>query len=166
VFDREEDDMFSDAELRETVYGEDIISILSYMFLGNTSRILEPVDLEQIEGELILSSMDLSDLDGLQFCTGVTNLDLSDNNIDNIYEVGSLYQLEELDLSHNNITDLEPLVGLDNLETLYIDNNRIEDISVLAKLDGLKFVSMTGNPVKSMDDIYRLKENDVIVVYY
>jgi hypothetical protein len=166
AFDRSDEDMFFDSAVYDSVTGDDIISILSFMFLGNSSKILEPVDLGQIEGELVLGSMGLSDLEGIQYCKRITFLDLSGNSIDNIYEIGELDQLEELDLSDNLITDLEPLRGLHNLETLYIDNNQIEDISVLTELENLKFVSLTGNPVTGLEQIYALNQNDVVAVYY
>ncbi|MBN2533673.1 MAG: leucine-rich repeat domain-containing protein [Spirochaetales bacterium] len=168
VFENENDeaDLFSDSVLHESEIENNIITILSVMFLGNSSKFLESVDLSQIKGELILSYSDLSDLEGLQYCTGITSLDLSNNKIENIYEINSLDQLEELDLSNNYIDDIDPLAGLNNLETLYLDHNQIEDITVLTKLDELKFVSLVGNPITSMDNIYRLQENDVIVIYY
>ena len=144
----------------------DVISVLSQMFLGNSGKYLEPVDLEQIEGELILSDISLRNLEGIQFCTGVTNLDLSHNSIENIYELGSLKHLEELDLSSNEISDIDMLENLVSLEILYLDFNRIEDLSVLLKLEELKFVSVSNNPVKNTDVVSKLKDKGIIVIDY
>ena len=168
IFDKEEDEsyVFNDVELNESEIDQSIISIISEMFLGNSGRYLESIDLSQIDGELILSDSNISNLDGLQYCIGVTNLDLSHNKIENIYEINSLERLEELDLSNNDIVNIDQLIGLDNLETLYLDSNQIDDIEILLKLKELKFVSILDNPLKNMDVLHKLQENGVIVIYY
>lgn len=168
IFDKEEDEsyVFNDVELNESEIDQSIISIISEMFLGNSGKYLESIDLSQIDGELILSNSNISNLDGLQYCIGVTNLDLSHNKIENIYEINSLERLQELDLSNNDIDNIDQLIGLGNLETLYLDSNQIDDIAVLLNLKELKFVSIIDNPLKNMDVLHKLQENGVIVIYY
>ncbi len=168
VFEEAEYESFnySDIELKEVEFNQDLISIISEIFLGNSNHRLEPVDLEQIDGELVLSELNLSDLDGLQYCINITNLNLSKNKIENIYEIKDLTFIEELDLSNNFINNIDPLFDLNYLETLYLDYNQIEDISPLLKIRSLQFVSIIGNPITSMDSIRKLQENDVIVVYF
>ncbi len=162
--------VYEEDEYRTWIFneGEDaeygIAEIISQIYLGNSGKTFEPVDLSQIEGELILSSLNIKDLDGLQFCTSVTNLDLSHNSIENIFEINKLTQLEELDLSSNEIYDIDMLSGLDNLEILYLDFNQIEDFSVLLELKELKFVSLTNNLIENQETIYKLKDNGVVVI--
>ena len=140
IFEEEEDELyvFNDVELNESEVDQSIVSIISQMFLGNSGKYLESIDLSQIDGELILSDSNISNLDGLQYCIGVTNLDLSHNKIENIYEINSLEQLEELDLSNNDIVNIDQLIGLDNLDTIYLDSNQIDDIEILLKIKQLK----------------------------
>lgn len=161
-----ESHLYSEDDFNEAESEDDIISIISRLFLGNSIRLLEPIDLGQIDGELVLSERKITDLSGLQYCTNVRTLDLSDNEIDHIFELKELYQLEELDLSNNEIVDIEALSELHNLENLYLDNNQIEDISTLLNMEKLKLLNIAGNPLTSMKDIKKLIDNEVIVIYY
>ncbi|MBN2736034.1 MAG: leucine-rich repeat domain-containing protein [Spirochaetales bacterium] len=165
-FEQDNYDFFTEEELDEDDFDEDLISIITSIFLGNRNHRLEPVDLAQIDRELILSELNISDLDGLQYCTNVRSLDLSYNSIENIYEIGHLHQLEDLDLSHNAIEEIEDLIKLESLENLYLDDNQIEDISPLLKLPNLKFVSLVGNPLTSMAAIKELQDQGIVVLYY
>ena len=108
-----ESHLYSEGELNETEIEINIIIILSHMYLGNSSGYLEPEDLKQIVGDLSLNECNISDLEGLQYCSNITKLDLSNNRIENIFEIQSLEHLEELDLSYNQICDIDPLIGLD-----------------------------------------------------
>ncbi|MBN2444411.1 MAG: leucine-rich repeat domain-containing protein [Spirochaetales bacterium] len=156
------DDVISEADSEN-----DIISIITRIYLGNVSDIsLDSIDLAQIDSELILSHHDIDDLDGLEYCINLLHLDLSHNRIDNIYQLQFLENLESLDLSHNDIHDIDVLFKLSKLEILYLDENVLEDISVLTKLESLEFVSITGNPITSMDTISELQQKGVIVIYY
>jgi hypothetical protein len=153
--------------LAEAASPQDIYSIIRSLFLGNNlTAELSPIDLEQIDGELVLSNHDIEDLDGIQHCTHLRALDLSGNQIDNIYELRFLEDLEELDLSGNHIHSIDELAELHSLKVLYLDDNSIEDISPLLQLPSLEFVSVIGNPLSSMQPIYELQENGVVVVYF
>lgn len=144
-----------------------IIGILSSLYLGSNYRYaLEPVDLEQLHEGLELSSMEISDLEGLQYCINVSELDLSSNDIESIYEIGEMRSLEKLDLSNNAIDDIERIGGLTGLRVLHLDNNRIEDISPLLALDSLEFISLTRNPLRSTRDIQELSRRGVVVLYF
>ena len=160
--DYAEEDILAEADSPQSIY-----SIIRSLFLGNNLTVeLSPIDLEQIDGELVLSNNDIEGLDGIQHCTHLSALDLSGNQIDNIYELRFLEDLEELDLSGNNIHSIDELGGLHSLKVLYLDENSIEDISPLLQLPSLEFVSVIGNPLTSMQPISELQENGVVVVYF
>lgn len=153
--------------LSEAASPQDIYSIIRSLFMGNNlTAELSPIDLEQIDGELVLSNHDIEDLDGIQHCTHLRALDLSGNQIDNIYELRFLEDLEELDLSGNHIHSIDELAELHSLKVLYLDENNIEDISPLLQLPSLEFASVIGNPLSSMQPISELQENGVVVVYF
>ncbi len=153
--------------LGERTSPQNIYSIIRSLFLGNNlTAELSPLDLEQIDGELVLSNHDIEDLDGIQHCIHLNALDLSSNQIDNIYELQFLEDLEELDLSYNQINSIDELAELHRLKVLYLDGNSIEDISPLLQLPTLEFVSVIGNPLSNMQPISELQENGVVVVYF
>lgn len=75
----------------------------------------------------------VSSLEGLENCSNLTELDLSNNNIKNIAELTNLQNLVSLDLSRNQITRIDALSGLFFLRYLDLSgpDNDIRDFSAL-----------------------------------
>jgi hypothetical protein len=90
-------------------------------------------DLEKLH-ELNAEGIGVVDIRGLEYCTGLTTLNLRSNQIRSISPLAGLRNLTWLDLGDNVITNIEPLSGLYNLEylSLYGANNDIRDWSPLA----------------------------------
>ncbi|WP_455383604.1 leucine-rich repeat domain-containing protein [Salinispira pacifica] len=160
VFSEEEDEFYSEAEV-----DFDFLSAVKAEHLGNLDIEITAADLQYLEGELVLSGYELSDLDGLEKCVNLTVLDLSDNRIDNIYEVQFLRHLQELFLSNNHIVDIDVLRDLEDLEILDLSFNDIENASVLSDLPALRFVNLTGNPIGDRSPIEELERRSVVVLY-
>jgi Leucine-rich repeat (LRR) protein len=114
--------------------------------------------------EFELSSSDIIDLDGIQFCIHARSIDLSDNRIIDLSPLIGLKQLEELNLSDNRIEIIDDLNRLPNLKRLFLSNNNIEDISPLFEMDMLDYVELSGNRI-SLDQINKLIELGVKVDY-
>jgi Leucine-rich repeat (LRR) protein len=114
--------------------------------------------------EFELSSSDIIDLDGIQFCIHARTIDLSDNRITDLSPLIGLKQLEELNLSDNHIEIIDDLNRLPNLKRLYLSNNHIEDISPLFEMDMLDYVDLTGNRM-SQNQIDWLIEQGIKVDY-
>lgn len=155
-----------DASFSEIEVEPEFMRVLNEIYFGNLDIHLDPIDLNQLDGELVLSDYDLIDIDGIEHCVNLTTLNLSGNKLSNIYNLRYLDRLIELDLSNNEIQDIEPLSCMDELEMLYLENNEIDDIDTLLQLPCLKFVVISGNPLSSMDAIYKLQSNGVTVIYY
>jgi len=117
-------------------------------------------DLEEIE----MAEYEIELLDGIELCKYVKVLDLSGNNISDIYSLKDLGYLEELDLSYNQIGIIDVLVKLKNLRILDLSNNFVDDLSPLFDLNRLEYVNVIGNAVPP-DHISFLKENGVIVIH-
>lgn len=113
--------------------------------------------LEDIE-EFELSSSDIDDLDGVEFCVHALSMDLSDNMVSDLTPLFGLSLLEELNLSDNRIEDIDVLSNLVNLKQLTIANNNIKDISPLFNLSKLEYVNLEGNKVKKqqIDELVNL----------
>jgi hypothetical protein len=114
--------------------------------------------------EFELSSSDIIDLEGIQFCIHARTIDLSDNRIADLSLLSGLKQLEELNLSDNRIEMIDDLNRLSSLKRLFLSNNQIEDISPLFELGMLDYADLTGNRI-SPDQITKLKELGVKVDY-
>ncbi|MFC2108542.1 leucine-rich repeat domain-containing protein [Candidatus Bipolaricaulota bacterium] len=84
------------------------------------------------------SSKYISNLEGLQHCTDLVTLDLSDNYlIVDLTPLAPLTDLVTLNLEGNDISSVAPLAGLVNLTYLNVNTNDISDISALALLTNL-----------------------------
>lgn len=80
------------------------------------------------------SGLNVSNLEGLENCTNLTELDLSNNAVKNIGALTNLQNLVSLDLSNNQITRIDALSGLFFLRYLDLSgaDNDIRDFSALA----------------------------------
>lgn len=128
---------------------------------GNTEIEYPLFYLEEIE-ELELSSSDILDLDGVQYCINAKTIDLSDNRITDLTLFISLKNLEELNLSDNQIGYIDVLSNLEKLRCVRLSNNYIEDISPLFELGKLEYVELSGNKI-DIEQINRLTELGITV---
>ncbi len=77
-------------------------------------------ELKGLSGHVNLSNKGITSLEGIQYCTGVTSFDLSNNKINAIAEntLSKLTQLKGLNLRGNGIADIHSLKALTHLEKL------------------------------------------------
>ena len=84
-------------------------------------------DVKEIE-ELRVNNKNVSDLDGIQYLTGLQKLDLRFNNIQDINPISNLKKLQSLQLGYNKISDISSLENLINLTELNLETNKISTI--------------------------------------
>jgi len=155
VDDTEEPDEFREGTFMEALKRE---------LFGNLELYPSPQELETMEGELDLSDYEINDLSGAELCRSISSLNLAMNNIDNIFPLGGLVNLEFLDLSSNGLEDADELSGLANLKELDISFNEIEDLAFLEKMHRLTCVSVIGNPIKDRSVLDKLQKRGVLVI--
>ncbi|MCF8358453.1 MAG: leucine-rich repeat domain-containing protein [Prolixibacteraceae bacterium] len=118
--------------------------------------------LEDFE-EYEMAGSGLESLDGVEYCTHVKILDVSDNSISDIGNLWNLRNLEELYLSGNQIGYIDVLSNLTNLRIVDLSGNRVDDISPLFELENLEYVNLLGNPVPQVQ-IQLLGKKRVLVM--
>jgi len=138
----------------------DAIKIREY---GHTDLEFPSYYLEDFES-FELSSSNIDDLDGVQFCRHVRKLDLSNNLISDLSWLENLEYLEDLNLADNQVGFLDSLSYISTLKRLYLANNAIEDLSPIFDLPQLEYIDISGNPVP-MDQVKQLKDLGVAVDY-
>ncbi len=101
--------------------------------LGQPFGPLYESDLAKVR-EVQAASLNIVSLEGLQYCTSMTVLNLRGNQIHSITPLTTLTNLVRLDLGENSIGNIEPLAGMIHLEELIIygDANQIVDWQPLA----------------------------------
>ena len=102
------------------------------------------------------SNSNISDLNGLEFATGLISLNLSYNIISDITPISGLTNLTSLNLSYNIISDITPISGLTNLTSLRLHDNFFSDISPLSGLTRLELLSLYDITIRDRSFLSRL----------
>lgn len=93
---------------------------------------------EPIVKSLDLSNLELTNISGLEYLTGLEEINLSHNKISNIEPLAHLMNLMKIDLSYNEITDISLLPYYANNSVwpekdVNLSHNKIVDISCINK---------------------------------
>ena len=99
---------------------------------------------------------DITDLNGLEYCTNLESLHLSNNKISDISPISGLTNLKWLYLVDNQISDISPLSSLISLKVLDFIDNQIGDISPLSSLTSLKALSLINNRISDISPLSSL----------
>lgn len=106
------------------------------------SEQLTTEQLAALTGDINLSGLSISNMDGVQHLTGASSIDISLNLLTSVpREIESLTSLESLDISGNRLSRIPSNIGgMTGLKNLDIRANRLEEIpSALTKLSLTNF---------------------------
>lgn len=113
-------------------------------------------DLAGLTGDLYLSSS-IKSIVGLEYCTGITGIDLGFNNeLTDISPISNLTNLRTLKLYGVPVVDTSILSNLTGLTNLEIGSSQINDISFLSGLTNLKELKLADSQVTSLDILSNL----------
>jgi len=122
------------------------LSVLKRRVYGNLNVDFPMYLLEDLE-EIEMADYDLEDLDGISSCHYARAVDLSNNNLTDISELGELRQVERLYLANNQVGLIDALYNLSVLQVLDISFNDVDDISPLFELNYLSYLNVMGNRI-------------------
>ena len=98
--------------------------------------------------EANLSGQSITDISPILRLKNLEKLDLSSNEIENIYTFQYLNApLRELRIANNRISDCNALMYLESLERLDISDNRLFSVSQIKQIQTLRWLKITGNPL-------------------
>jgi hypothetical protein len=119
---------------------------------GESYGIVDLTGLEYATGlnQLFLSDNEIEDISPLSGLTKLTTLFLDLNYIEDISPLLELTELISLDLSNNSITDISPLRNMSKLITLSLGQNKIQDISILPDLSVLRTLDLSDNLIEDL----------------
>lgn len=109
---------------------------------------------------LNLPGCGVSDISAVMRLNSLRALDLSGNNVSNLYPLelaDCRYCLSFLDLRENAISDLTPLASLTKLETLDLSFNNASSVLPLLNMTTLRTLVLTGNPM-SLEDVQLVRD--------
>jgi hypothetical protein len=122
------------------------LTVLKRRIYGNLNVDFPMYLLEDLE-EIEMADYELEDLDGISACHYARAVDLSNNNLTDITELGELRQVERLYLSNNQIGLIDALYSLSVLQVLDISFNDVDDLSPLFELNYLSYLNVMGNRI-------------------
>lgn len=128
-------------------------SVASLESLGaNNAGIRDLSGAQNLTGltELLLAQNAIEDLSPLSGLTSIEYLDVRENRITDLGPVSTLTGMFALSAGNNQISDLSPLRGLSALEQIGVSHNRISDLAPLAGLDGLLRLEAYNNDITDL----------------
>ena len=136
------DEFFPDATLAQAV---------ATRFYRAASDTVTSLELAALTGRLISVGGGISDLEGVQYLTGLTEIWLSNNAIQQLDPLAGLTGLRELQLSGNLIRNVQPLETMTQLTILKLDNNQIQNIDSLANMTQMTQLWLQNNRIENID---------------
>ncbi|MCX0357231.1 DUF5011 domain-containing protein [Clostridium perfringens] len=100
--------------------------------------------------KLRLHNKNIENLDGIQYCENLSDLDISYNKITDISSLSSLTKLNNLNLESNSVIDINPLKNLKSLKRLNLRFNKVSDISSLSNLSLLENLDLSYNNIRDL----------------
>lgn len=92
----------------------------------------------------------IKNLEGLQYCVALQELDLEDNEIIDIGPLSGLKLLLSINLAGNKISSLEPLADMDRVQYLELSRNHVEDLNPLAKMTNMRSLYLSDNHIRRL----------------
>lgn len=132
--------------------------------IGKPSGLILSSDVKEIK-VLNASGKDISSIEGLQYFTGTTSLDLSGNKISDLGPLKALTHIDTLNLEENSICDISPLASLTQLKQLQLNLNNINSISALKTMSHLNLLGLAYNQITDIKDLQDLTDLSCLILY-
>ncbi len=101
-------------------------------------------------------SRKIRNLEGIEKCTSLIEVVLSDNEIEDLRPISKMTWLRSLSIDKNQIRDLTPLSSLVQLEDLWLFRNEISDLSPVKSISGLKALDVGANQIMDLEPVKEL----------
>ena len=111
---------------------------------------------------LVVPSVGVADLTGIQAATALKRLVLNGNSVTDFGPLRHLADLTRLELADNGITDVVGLADLSNLIDLVLSANDLDDLSPLAGLTALRLLDLESTGVSDLLPLAELAELETL----
>lgn len=114
-------------------------------------------DMESFE-TLSITNNTIVSIEGLQYCTNLRSLDLSNNQINSLTPLTNLDKLVTVKLGNNKIPSIPDLSNMTSLSCLYLNNNIIESVTGLKDLPCLMDLRLDYNKITDLSPMDNIPE--------
>ena len=119
----------------------------------NNDTFITKSELGARTGKISFTDLDVTNLEGMQYATGINDLQLNNNKVSDLKPISDLVNLKNLDISGNDILEISDLSKLINLENLDFSTNKVETIGSISNMNKLLNLSFNNNMVFDMTPI-------------
>lgn len=144
-------------------FSDDNLAAVVRQSLGLATDAPVPADALAGKTYLYAGAAQIERLDGLQYATGLTTLELHQNELRDISLLQTLGRnqpagqgLRDLRLSSNSLQQLPDLSALQDLQSLQLAYTKISDVSALSHLSKLQTLSLLGNDITDIAPLSHL----------
>ena len=128
-------------------------------------------DLATVTTLIVLPSNKIGSLQGLQYCTSLSKLEIHNSSATDLSPIKGLVNLTDLgmyatDNSESRIDDLTFVKDLTNLTRLALSKHHIQDLSPLMKLTSLTTLALSSNRVKDLEPLSVLTNLDFLHLHH
>jgi uncharacterized protein YdcH (DUF465 family) len=125
--------------------------------LKKTTGSITTTDAKKVK-TLDLENKGITNIEGLEYFRGLTELNLSKNKIKDISRLGSLTEMKTLKMDKNRISDISPLKYLTKLWVLWLQENQVKDLEPLKELTDMAGLVLTYNQILDVSPLANLKK--------
>ena len=113
---------------------------------------IEPIYASELKSitELVGENRGIADLTGIEFCTNLRILHLSENSISDLSPLSGLASLKILGMRGAEVSDLTPIAGLSGLEQLSMPGNHISNLAPLTGMTGIVVMRLNSNQISDL----------------
>lgn len=127
-----------------------------YSSVINSKDELIIAEAAKVTGIFDCSNLNLENLEGIQYFTGITTLDLDDNKLTDVSGIENLKALQSLRLENNYLTSLPDLSMLTDLKILVAYDNQLQQLPDLSANIQLTQLVVYKNQLKELPDLRSL----------
>jgi len=113
---------------------------------------------------LMADSQGITNLEGLEWATNLSQLYLGGNHLSDLAPLGGLTNLSWLNAGDNLITNAGAVAGLTSLRGLWLHGNGITDLSFLQGLTNLSLLSLVNDPISDLSRLPMLSNLNVLAL--
>ncbi len=166
--------VFPDAAMAAAVAGKlskSVSDSVTQTELDTITILTQKSGVSNLEGMQYLTQLTSLDLGNNQTITSIaplagltnlTNLSLFNNQVSDISPLANLTNLTDLNLAYNQITNVAPLANLTNLKSLVLYNNEIIDVSSLSGLTKLEYLNLHNNQIVNVAPLSGLANLEIL----
>lgn len=151
--------LFSSATLLAQVWVSDVAFLQAlknqYPTAINEDETIDTAKAKTMEGEFRANRAGIKSVEGLQFFSKLSRIELSENELTAIPDLSKFSGLTHLFLNKNQLTNIEGILSVSSLVHLDVSHNQLDRMGNMSKLINLEQLYATNNEMTVFPDLFQ-----------